>query len=389
MYWIIHIIILSVLSFLVWKFSKSTISKSIFLLGLVVKLGAGIVLGFVFYNFYGTGDTIAFFETAKSNESLNLNQPRTEFFIQLIAPLIRLSGGSYWISSLWLSFISFCSCWYLATNLSYLYPKIKPLIIGCFLFIPTVIFWSSGILKDTLTFSAIAFMVSVLQKIYQKRHVQIFELLLLLIAGFLLIKLKHYLFITILLYGGLLVAISIVRAFSTKWKWVMVLTTLLVVGIASQNVHPYLKIDRLAWAIFENNKAILAKTDPEKQVDLQIQDDSWKSVGNTVPKAIYLGLFRPSLFDNVPKWGLIHQVENFILSILLIFSLILLLKRKNVIDIPMTLSAIACILLLAVLLSLTTPNFGTLVRYKNAYLPYLFLLCSILPYRYLTSSEEE
>ena len=390
MYWAVHTIILIALSFLLWRFSKSNIPTPIFLTGLGLKLGAGIVLGLIFYKYYGSGDTIIFFEAARSSGSLNqLNQPRTEFFIYLITPLVKLSGGSYWISSLWLSFISFCGCWYLVNTLIHIHPKIKSLALGCFLFIPTVIFWSSGILKDTLAFSAIAVIVAVIHIIYHKKRVNILEILLLLVGGFILVKLKHYLFITILLYSGLMISFSIIKILNSKWKWALVLTTILAMVVGSQIVHPYLKIDRLAWAIYENNKAITVLTESSKRLDLEIENGTWQSVINEIPTAIQIGLFRPSFFDQVPKWGLIHQVENFILTTLIVFSIILLFKTNNAIDKPTVISAVVCILLLAVMLPLSTPNFGTLVRYKNAYLPYLFLISSILPYRYLTSTAEE
>ena len=390
MYWIIHSILLLSLSFQVWKYSKNDFPHWVYWSGLCLKLSAGVVLGFIFFDHYGHGDTITFFEAARDpGHMVQVDQPRTEFFIKLIAPLVKLSGDSYWITSLWLSFLSFCSCWYLIIVLTNLYPSSKYLIGCCFLFIPTVIFWSSGMLKDTIAFSAVALIVAVAQKFYHKRKIRLTQLILLIISGFLLIRLKHYLFIVSLIYGGILLSITLIRGLSTKWKWGLILLTALTVTLGSQTVHPYLKINRLAWAIYENNQAITQKTEPAKQLDLVIESDSWWSVIQKVPLAVHIGLFRPSFIDKIPKWGILHQIENFVLSVLIISSLILILKNRSLgTDTPMVLAAIFCILILATLLPLSTPNFGTLVRYKNVYYPYLLLLSSILPYEYFTSKGE-
>ncbi|SNT10903.1 Predicted membrane protein [Ekhidna lutea] len=387
--WIIHIIIISSLAFLVFRKLKTSLPTWMFWIGLVMKISAGFVLGWIFYEYYGEGDTISFFEMAKSFDDFATEEPRTQFFIRILTLLVYLSGGSYWITSAWLSFISFTAAWYATSQFSKAFPSIKVLTASCFLIIPSIVFWSSGILKDTLAFAAMMVLIAAILKWYKRINITVYDFIIAVISGYLLFHLKHYLIITCLIFGGLLVSVSLIKKVKSRWKWIIAAMVLALSLISTQFVHPYLKVEKLSWTIYETNRTILEKSDLEGQLDIEIKDASILAVIKEVPKALHAGLFRPSIYDKTPIWGWLHRIENFILTILIIMSVSLYFKRNPPVDTPLFVSALCCILLLAIMLPLATPNFGTLVRYKNAYMPYLFLICSILPYHYLSSKTKE
>lgn len=388
-YWVIHIILLGLFSFLFFRSMKTTLPNWAFWLGLSMKLAAGVILGLIFFEYYRAGDTINFFEYAKNSQGyLGDNQPRTQFFVQFLKPFVIISGGSYWISSLYFSFISFLCFWYGIKVLIAFYPGLKWIVTVCFLFIPSIVFWSSGIIKDSLASGALVIAVVSALRIYKGRKITLIDLSLILVSSFLLLKIKHYLLITFILFAGVLFAMMLFKKLNLQWKF----TSLLVI-IASffitQFIHPYLAIERIPWTLYQNNKAIIEKTSAEDKLDIVLQTDTWKEILRNVPKALHAGLFRPSIYDNTPIWGWLHRVENLLLTTLIIMSLILVLKEKPTVDWPLFIASICGILLLAILLPISTPNFGTLVRYKNAYMPYLFLISSILPYQYLASQTKE
>ncbi len=385
-YWILHIAALLGLSYLSFRLLKSNLPSWTFWVALGLKLLAGIVLGLIFYEYYGTGDTITFFEAAKNLNSENLkDQPRTQFFITLLSPLALSTGGSYWLTSLWLSFISFLATWYATIIIIRLFPDLKAVISVSFLFIPSVVFWSSGILKDTIAFASLVVLVALTIKCYRLFSASVLEITIVILTGVTLFQIKHYLFITYLIFGGTLMASALFRRLNGAGRWAVASLILVLALTSTQFIHPYLEIDRIPWTLYENNRAILEKSTSEDQLDIVIENASWISVLSQVPGAFQAGLFRPSIYDPTPVWGWIHRIENLMLSILIIMSLILYFKLKPETDWMLFISSLLCILLLAVMLPLSTPNFGTLVRYKNVYTPYLFLISSILPYKYLTS----
>lgn len=386
-YWIIHITLMGFFSYLSFRFLRGDFHDWVFWTGLVLKLVAGIILGLMFIYHFGSGDTITFFELAKEGTEI-YNQPRTQFFVTLIRPIVLLSGGSYWITSLWISFISFVACWNALISLSRLYPKIKRLLAVCFLFIPSVVFWSSGVMKDALTFAALLTVIAVSLSLHNQAKLSLRDILLFLIGAFLLFKIKHYLLISTLIFFSILLSNLALKKMQGRTRWIVAIICLLVIWGSTQFIHPYLKVNRIAWALYENNHAINQQSDT-MQLNIIIEDDSWISVIREVPNALHAGLFRPSILDKTPIWGWIHKVENLLLTTLMFLSLLLYIKLKPKMDWPLLIAATICILLLATMLPLSTPNFGTLVRYKNAFMPFLFLMSSILPYQYFNAKSIE
>ncbi len=401
--WIIHISILAILAYLYHKRFNANLPPIVFLSTLLLKMTGGLVLGWIFIEYYQAGDTIMFFEKSKDMASLPFpeyikilltwssyevsQEPRVLFFTKFLSFFVFITNGSYWISSLYLSLLSFFATWYLVTVIKSIYSTLLEVTIVCFLLIPTVVFWSSGILKDSLAFCALAFVISNVLKIYHSRKPAIPELLIGMISVFILFKLKHYLMISFLLFVGLLGFLTLFRKSRIQYRVTAVIILVLAI-ISTQFIHPYLRMNRMVQTIYENNQVITENTAPENRLSIHIEAPDIISLFKEVPKAIHIGLFRPSIIDKTSVWGQIHRIENTILTFLFFLTILLWIKYKPKIDVPLVISSSITILVLSILLALSTPNFGTLVRYKNAFLPYFFLLCSILPYRYFSLKME-
>ncbi|MEM6735927.1 MAG: hypothetical protein AAGC64_06125 [Bacteroidota bacterium] len=400
--WIIHLVFLVVLATVCFKKLNTDLPLILFALTLILKLTAGLILGWIFTSYYQSGDTLVFFEKSKilaklpileylkvifSSSTYEVSaEPRVLFFTKFLSFFVRITSGSYWISSLYLSFISFCAAWYSVHVLKNIYPSILTISMVSFLLIPTVVFWSSGILKDSLAFSALAFLVSIVLKVYHKKRTSFFEMLLFIMGIFILLKMKHYLLISFLLLVGLLSFCALFKQSSLNYR-LLGIGIFVVAVITTQFIHPSLKFNRLVHTLYKNNQTIKTKTDPQNRLSIDIESPEILSLLNEVPEAIHIGLFRPSLFDKTSIWGWFHRIENTILAFLFSFSLLLYLKYHPKLDLSLVISSMITMLILATILSLSTPNFGTLVRYKNAFLPYFFLLCSVLPYKFLTTKE--
>ncbi|MEM0938599.1 MAG: hypothetical protein AAF600_01825 [Bacteroidota bacterium] len=400
--WIIHVVFLAALAIICFKKLNTDLPLILFSFTLLVKLMAGLVLGWIFASYYQFGDTFVFFEKSRVLAKLPIreyleaifssstyevsDEPRVLFFTKFLSFFVRITNGSYWISSLYLSFISFCAAWYLVKVLKNIYPSILTISIVSFLFMPTVVFWSSGILKDSLAFSALAFFVSTVLRVYHKNKISFFEMLLFVLGIFILLKMKHYLLISFLLLTGLLSFFTLIKRSSLNYRLIGIGIFVIAV-IATQFIHPHLKFDRLIQTLYKNNQTITTHTDPQKRLSIDIASPEVLSLLKEIPEAMHIGLFRPSLFDETSIWGWFHRIENTILAFLFSFSVLLYLKYQPKLDLSLVISSMITMLILGTILSLSTPNFGTLVRYKNAFLPYFFLLCSVLPYKFLTTKE--
>lgn len=253
---------------------------------------------------------------------------------------------------------------------------------------PSVVFWSSGILKDTLGYSAIVLLVGISLKVYHRKHIPYIEWGLGLLGLIILYKIKHYLFVSYLIFIGLLLFFHFIQKVQFKQKFAAIAILSLAL-VSSQFVHPYLKLDRLAQSIYENNSIINARTEDHKKLDTTIDSPSIGSILIKVPSAVLKGLFRPAIFDPTTPFGIVHRIENCLLTILFSMSLLLIFKQQINISHPLILAGTIVILLLATMLALTTPNFGSLVRYKNSFLPFLFFMSSILPFQYFSACSSD
>ena len=401
-YWLIHILFLGSIAIQYFKQVNYGLSPWIYTSALILKLSAGLMVVWTFAHYFQYGDIVIFIEKANEMASLPADEyikllwlksdyntskhPRVFFFLKFLSFFSLICGKNYWISSMYLSFISFCGTWHLVASSSKIYPKLKIPLIVCFLYLPSVVFWSSGLLKGTLAFGSLMYLVSITLKKYTRTRISITEWIFVAISAFILFKIKHYLFIAFILFIGLLAFFSLMNKSSMKLR-LMAIGILLFSLVGSQFVHPYLKIRHIGQTLYENNRAIISKTDLEDRPDIIIDSPNLSSILPEIPAALGAGLFRPSLMDAMTIWGMPHKIENTILALLLVMSFLLYFKHKPKIDFPIVLSGLLIIIMLAVMLALSTPNFGSLVRYKNAFLPFLFLFVSYLPYQHFLSQK--
>ncbi len=390
--WLGNGIMILVLTFILHRKVFRELPPIIFWSAFLLKLSAGIVLGLILNYEYQTSDSFTYFQLGKdilSGSNLDISQPRVQFFSTCLVPFIWITKGSYWLTGLWISCLSFYVYAYFVVRFTQLFPGKRTVTVIAFLFIPTVIFWSSGVLKGTLTNPATVFLVLMILVVYKNEKINLYELVIAILSFLLLLKIKHYLFISLLLFTGLIVSLVVIRRLQKSVKWLVVLLILGSTSFFSQKIHPYLTADRLAQTIYETNQTILKLTSPEKRVNIEVKSPDLTSVFNELPTAVFTGLFRPSIQDKTPLWGIFHQLENLILTSLTIFSLLLLIRNKPQIDWILICSSLLVILFLASLLAMTTPNFGSLIRYRNAFMPFLFLIVSILPLDYLLSKPSD
>jgi hypothetical protein len=98
------------------------------------------------------------------------------------------------------------------------------------------------------------------------------------------------------------------------------------------------------------------------------------SVLRYAPKALFSGLFRPFVWEAGNFFQLAAGLENAVLLVLLLTSWP---QWRNAVRSPQRIlifSAIVYCTLLCIFLALSTPNFGTLARYKVGFLPFFVLL---------------
>ena len=128
-----------------------------------------------------------------------------------------------------------------------------------------------------------------------------------------------------------------------------------------------LNLDHLPEVVKVNHDAFVEKSSEGDFIQYQSLQPNWSSLLRNAPLALWSGLFRPFLTDINTTFKIFAAAENTVLMILLLFQIPRWGKSLQSEYNLWLLSAIIYIVLLSVFLSLSTPNFGTLVRYKAGF----------------------
>jgi hypothetical protein len=396
-------IVLLSIAYLLWK-REDAFFKKVYWPALAFKLLCGIALGLLYQYYYTVGDTLGYYgdgvklanlahtDFSKYTEflwqgskkyaiwhQLNFQRPRATFMSKIASVLCLLTANSYWMVSLYLSFVSFIASWYLVKQITRISTSLALPAVAGFLFLPSAVFWSSGLIKESMAMAALYFLTTVFLKIWFREKTTIYHWLLVLLALWVLWNLKYYYLAVLLpvLATALVMKYLVVpRLKYRQWYilipvWGIVFT--LPLWVAS-NVHPNFYPERFLKVIVDNYQQFTLVSAPGDFIEYPLLEPEVKSILSHSPKALLSGLFRPFVWEVHTSFQLLVAVENLVLILLFITSLTKLKDSLRTEQRLLLFSTAVYIILLCIFLALSTPNYGTLSRYKTGFLSFFFLL---------------
>lgn len=402
-----------------WLYSKQRNAplRSLFWFGLIVKLLASIALGLIYAHFYNyNSDSFAYFNDAVVLSKIALknpanyikivlfneypsqdivqtlglwSQPRAFFMAKLLSIFTLITPNNYWISGWYLSLFSFWGMWKLANTLANLFPATRLAAGVAFLFFPSVVFWSSGVMKESVVMGCIGGSVSYLLisqfklENHQSAYKKVLSVAFIIFSCFILWQLKYYylgalLPVCIAYIGATYVSARLYPASSALFSMGMLLVIFSGVLLVATQLHPNLYVDRFLIMLVENHRLIYEMSDKANVIHYNNLQPSFNSLLVNFPQALVAGLYRPFIWE---ASSLFQNVTGFENLLLLLFSLYAL-RPRNFTTISkgspyylLLLSTLLYIVFLAVLMAFASPNFGTLMRYKIGFLPlFIYLL---------------
>ncbi|HAO47435.1 MAG TPA: hypothetical protein PLZ45_06215, partial [Ferruginibacter sp.] len=163
--------------------------------------------------------------------SLNLGYFRAEnnyMVARVVAIVSFFSFGKYLITNLFFSMIAFSGVWRLYRFFYEQYPHLHKQFAIAILYLPTFVFWSSGILKDPLCISSLGWITYALYEVFYKKKDLIKNLVILSFFGFLLAVLKIYILISYVPFFMLyliLKNVNLLKNSLLKWSLGLILIT--------------------------------------------------------------------------------------------------------------------------------------------------------------------
>lgn len=395
--------------FVVNVFLAEPALKRIFWPALVAKLLAGFALGMVYTFYYRVGDTLMFFTDAVKltdlaqaefvsylrflftsdfpkdlSVDLVFDDQRALLMVKIVSVFSLLSFDNYWLITAYLTTISFLGAWFLVRQISHAYPDVTGSAIIAFLFFPSIVFWTSGLIKEALAMASLYFITGIFLLVWFRKRVNIFRWVIAILALYILWSLKYYfagVFLAVLLAS--LIYRFLTSRFSTLANgvksyllWFGIFITL-IAGVTL--LHPNFNSRKLLNVMVQNYKTFHAVSRPDAVIDFRDLNPTPYSLISNSPEALFAGLFRPLFFDATNLLALLLSVENLLLLILTLVALKYSMKVFTSNVSILLIAIIVYVILLAIFITLSTPNFGTLARYRVGYLPFFVFLILLAP----------
>lgn len=383
--------------------------------GLYAKLIGGLAICLIYVYHYKGGDTIMYYESGVAMVNL-LNErpvdffhvlfgeanetnlfrfdtntgfvlrylyydPKTFFVIKVITPFLWVSFNSYLIATLLLAWVSYMGVWKLYRVFVSIYKDLSFQFAIAILFYPSVVFWGSGMLKDTVTFSASCWLVYAIYHIFIIKKNKFKNTIVLALSAIVVAGIKPYILIAILPGSFSWVffhRISGIRNRLLKYAAIPVIFLVIIGGtfgifsLFGQYMDKF-ALDKILTTAVVTQQDLKQDYYQGNSFDIGEIDPSLGGIIAKAPIAITAGIFRPFIWEAKNAVMAISALENLVILVLGIYLILKVGLRKlirTILTSPLLLFTISYSMLFAFSVGLTTSNFGALVRFKIPYLPF-------------------
>ncbi|QNH60946.1 hypothetical protein [Hymenobacter sediminicola] len=305
----------------------------------------------------------------------------TMFFIKLLSGLQLAGNGSALLMGLYCSLFCFVACWELVRVVVQIWPATPAgaVLVG-FLMWPSVVYWTSGITKESLLVGSGAAVVAlVLGWLYGSRPVRPRAVVLALVLAVLHFQMRFF-------FAGLLLAalsgLGLIRVVERllggprRGVAVLLMAGWLLGGAwMLGEISPVFSLNKFTSRLLINYHTLQQNSGSRPHLDYPNLRPTGESLLQHAPQAIGATLSRPWPWEGSGPLYAAAGLENLLLLALLLWAAVETARgRAGFLPFAAVVALLVYCLLLAALLGLSTPNLGTLNRYRVALLPYLLWL---------------
>jgi hypothetical protein len=315
--------------------------------------------------------------------------PGSYFVIRVAAFIDLFTFSTYSATAVVFAALSFAGSWMMFLAFYRIYPQLVYWLALAIFFIPSVFFWGSGLLKDTLVMGALGMALYMLQSVFILRKnivVSLFWLLVAMLtiymakkyvllcfapAAIMLVFFQHLLVVRSVMLRVLLVPAMIVLLFVTSYYSVVKI---------GEGDSKY-AIDKLAITaqITAYDIGFYTGRDAGSTYSIGMPDGTFAGMLRMAPQAINVTLFRPYLWEARNPLMLVAAVESVAILMMTLFLIFRgPVRFARAFTDPYVLFCIIFSITFAFAVGVSTFNFGTLVRYKIPMMPFYVIGCILI-----------
>ena len=418
----IYLAIFYGIAFAVRRKYTNALTKKYFIPALSVKFLGAIMLGLIYQFYYHGGDTYNYFyhvkgvyqafldspsigiklilshgefdpETAKYAAPFYWYNAPTEFFIVKVASLCSLlCFNTYSVIALLFAGASFTGMWAMYITFLRIFPlAYKKLAIAVF-FLPSVFFWGSGLMKDSLCIGALGWTFYGFYHVFIAKKNTRTAAIMGAIGIYILVSAKIYILLSFMppaLFWVFNENSNKIRSASLR----MLLKPLFIILGAAAAYFGAINLTAGDERFDVENIGERSKITKDylssyvasgSAYDIGNLDGSLTSIVQVAPKAVFITLFRPFLFEARNPVMLLSALEAGLflyLTISLIYKTGFFKSLRLIASEPILTFCFLFAIILAIGVGTTSGNFGTLVRYKIPLMPFYLSALYIMQFK--------
>lgn len=402
---------------------KDEVLRKYFFSAAAVRMLAAVLVGLLYQYYYENGDTMVYFRESKVLNDVLLSDPEagirllfsstgdygvlskfgsvvfysdasTYTVIRITAVFNLFTFETYSVTALFFALFSFSGAVAMYKVFARFYPSLKRTVAIAVLFVPSVVFWGSGLMKDSLTFGALGWMLYALDNIFFERKKILISGAVLLASTYLVYITKIYILLAFAPSYFIFLAMARLKALPSK-ALKIILAPFIVVGGLAAAYYVTTKITE------KNQKYAIGKLAGTAKITAEyINEVSEKSGGSAyslgdfdaTPEgllkkffpALGVTFYRPFLWEVKNPVMLLAALES--LAVLFL-TVTMVIKRgffgffRIVRKSPFMIFCLLFSAIFAFAVGISTYNFGTLVRYKIPCMPFIAAVLLIMNQR--------
>ncbi|HET9055161.1 MAG TPA: hypothetical protein VFM90_13365, partial [Cyclobacteriaceae bacterium] len=280
----------------------------------------------------GTDALIAF---KYSSHIVFFGDPSSYFIVRLAAVFDLLTFSTYSATAVLFAVLGFAGMWLFFKVFVQDFPQLHRWIAGAVLFIPSVIFWGSGILKDSVVLACVGGLTYCVKRIFIERQAKPMLVVLLLIFAAIIYNVKIYILLCFLPAAFLWVYASAFLRIKTVVLKILLIPFVVALVILS-GYYAVLKVgeDDKRYALENLSRTAMITAydigfytgrDAGSGYSLGELDESFTGMLKLAPAAVNVSLFRPYLWEVRNPLMLLSALES--LALLLLTGYVLIRKR--------------------------------------------------------------
>ncbi len=322
---------------------------------------------------------------------LLLNDTTANYTVTRIAIFFGLfTLNSYIATSLCFAFASFLGVWALYRVVVYLYPYQYKAVTIPILYIPSVFFWGSSMMKDSIVIGFLGLLTYGIYKVYFQKNNILISLFMVVVSVYILSNVKQY---VIMAYAPALIvwmSLGPLNRLPKQQRWIV---TPILMGLAVAIIIVFIPImEKVSqrYAIeqvletAEKTADYIHRTTREGGSSYTLGEIEYTPLGiaKVFPRAVTVTLFQPFLYQVRNPVMLLSALES---TVFLLGTFFILFKVGffrfigYIMNQPFLLMCLVFSVFFAFAIGISTFNYGSLVRYKIPALPF-YGIAIIIPY---------